>query len=67
MLDELFTPDEVGRITRMRLAREDFTDNGDGALLESVSNLKNIMNKKKSKETNTLEGLNAILAKKRGD
>ena len=65
--DEFFTPEEVGRITRMKLLRADFTENGDSALNESIENLKNSVSKKKSKETNTLEGLNAFLAKKRND
>jgi len=56
----------VGRITRMKLARADFTENGDSALLESIENLKNSLDKKKSKATNTYEGLNALLEKKRG-
>ena len=67
LLDEFFTPDEVGRITRMRLARADFTDNGDVTLEESIANLKNSVSKKKSKQTNTMEELNAILARKRND
>ncbi len=65
--DEFFTPEEVGRITRMKLTRTDFTENGDSALNESIENLKNSVSKKKSKQTNTLEGLNAFLAKKRND
>jgi hypothetical protein len=67
LLDEFFTPDEVGRITRMRLTRADFTENGDVTLEESIANLKSSVSKKKSKQTDTMEGLNAILAKKRND
>ena len=67
MFDEFFTPEEVGRITRMKLSRAEFTENGDPALMESIENLKNSVTKKKVKETNTLEGLTALLAKKRCD
>ncbi len=67
VFDEFFTPDEVGRITRMRLMREDFTDNGDETLKESIEILKRSVDRKKSEQTNTYEGLNEFLAKKRNN
>lgn len=63
--DEAFAPAEVGRITRMRMSRADFTDNGDKTLDESISNLKLAVSKKKAVQTNTYEGLNELLARKR--
>ncbi len=63
--DEVFTPSETGRITRMRMARAEFTDNGDKILEESINNLKQAVSKKKASKTNTYEGLNELLAKKR--
>lgn len=63
--DECFSPDEVGRITRMRMSRAEFTDNGDLTLDECIENLRSSIDKKKATGTNTYEGLNELLLKKR--
>lgn len=63
--NEAFAPDEVGRIVRMKMSRAEFTDNGEAILEESIKNLKASLSKKKASATNTYEGLNALLAKKR--
>jgi len=60
-----FTADEVGRITRMKLSRMQLSDNGDAVLTDCIDTLKKSVEKKNSAQTNTYEGLNAILAKKR--
>ena len=49
----------------MRLTREEFTDNGDQTLDESIKNLRSAFDRKKASATSTYEGLNALLAKKR--
>jgi len=64
-INDAFNPDEVGRITRMKLARMELTDNGDAVLLDSIESLKVSMRKKSSKINNTYEGLNALLSSKR--
>ncbi len=63
--NEAFAPDEVGRIVRMKMSRAEFTDNGEAILEESIKNLRASLNKKRASATNTYEGLNALLAKKR--
>ena len=63
--NESFTPDEVGRIIRMKISRMQLTENGDSVLTDCIDALKKSVNKKTSSQTNTYEGLNAILAKKR--
>lgn len=63
--NEDFTPDEVGRIVRMKMSRAEFTDNGEAILEESIKNLRASLSKKKASATNTYEGLSALLAKKR--
>ena len=65
--NEAFSPEEVGRITAMKLSRMNLTENGDNVLEESISSLKKSMEKKMSTSTNTYEGLNDLLNKKRSN
>ena len=64
-VNDAFTPDEVGRMTHMKLARMGLSDNGDAVLIDGIDSLKKTMRKKSSKTNNTYEGLNAILNSKR--
>ncbi len=59
-----FSPNEVGRIVDIRLRRANY-ENSDEALEESIRKLKASLEKKKSADTNTIQGLNELLAKKR--
>ena len=65
--NEAFTPEEVGRITAMKLSRMTLTENGDRVLEESIASMKKSMEKKLSTNTNTYEGLNDLLNKKRNN
>ncbi len=65
--NEVFTVEEVSRITRIKLSRMSLPENGDEVLKESIELLKNAIDKKKSAATNTLEGLNDLLARKRNN
>ena len=65
--NEAFSADEVGRITAMKLSRMNLTENGDNVLEESISSLRKSMEKKMSTSTNTYEGLNDLLNKKRSN
>ena len=60
-MNNAFTADEVGRITRMKIARMELTENGNEVLLDSIDSLKKTVRKKLSKENNTIEGLNAVI------
>ena len=60
-MNEVFTPEEVGRLTKIKLARMELTDNGDDVLQDAVSALKASYAKKQAESTNTYEGLNALL------
>ena len=64
-LDAYFTPEEIGRITKMKLARMSLSDNGEQVLLDSISSLKEAVRKKTSQQTNTYEELNRLLSQKR--
>lgn len=61
-MNETFTPEEVGRLTKIKLARMELTDNGDEVLRDAISALKTSYAKKQAENTNTYEGLNALLA-----
>jgi DNA primase len=64
-INECFTEDEVGRITKMKISRMQLTDNGSDVLLAVISSLRNSVRKKTAEKTNTYEGLNALLSQKR--
>ena len=66
-IDEVFTEDEAGRITRMKISRMQLTDNGREVLTSAIAALKKSVDKKASQKTNTYEGLNQLLMRKRGD
>ncbi len=66
-VNEVFTEDEVGRITRMKINRMQLTDNGREVLTSAIATLKKSVEKKASQQTNTYEGLNQLLARKRSD
>lgn len=65
--NEVFSPAEVGRITAMKLSRMNLTENGDRVLEESIESLRKSMEKKMSTSTDTYEGLNDLLNKKRSN
>ena len=66
-LNEEFSEDEVGRIIRMKISRMQLTDNGGEVLDAAIDSLRKSVSKKTSQQTNTYEGLNEILAKKRSN
>ena len=61
LLGEFFTPEEMGRIVEMRLARAGLTDNGYAVFLTCVDRLK----KGVKKRENSPEDIRAIIEKKR--
>lgn len=66
-LDEVFDTEQMGRIAHMKVSRMSLTDNGTEVLTDSIDALKKAVNKKNSQTTNTYEGLNAIIFKKRSN
>ena len=66
-LNEIFTPEEVGRITKIKLARMALAENGDAVLYESVNSLKSSMQKKNATNTVTPDSLLALISQKRGN
>ena len=66
-LNDTFTQDEIGRISRMKIRRMELTANDDAVLIECIENLKKSVDKKVSEKADTIDQLNAILSKKRVD
>ena len=66
-MNEEFSEDEIGRITKMKISRMKLVDNGQDVLDAAIAALRKAVSKKTSQQTNTFEGLNEILAKKRSN
>ena len=64
-VNDVFTSDEVGRITKMKINRMQLSDNGEQVLDDCIHNLKSSVEKKKTEKTNTYEGLKTLLDKKK--
>ena len=64
-LNENFTPEEVGRIMKMKINRMAFSSDDDTVLYDSIDSLKRSVQKKEAVKTSTFEGLDAILKRKR--
>lgn len=57
----IFSPDEVGRITKMKFIRMKLTDNGDAAFDESVKMLKKSIDKKNATNLSSVSDLDRFL------
>jgi len=64
--DEHFTPEEIGRMTRMKRTRLELSENGDNVFSEAVASLKReVLGKKLSEKEMSLEDLDDFLAARR--
>ena len=60
-INSLFSPEEVGRITRMKLSRMQLDNNGTDVLLESIDLLKKSLEKKKAVSAETINDLEQLI------
>ena len=69
LMNERFTPEEIGRITELKIKRMDLTDNGDTALLESVAALRAAVRRQQelSADVTTLSDLETLIRSKRAN
>ena len=68
LLDEHFDPDEVGRITRMKVLRMQLTDNGPSVLEAAVNSLRGLVRDQKTQESGmTLSSLSDLINRRRQD
>ena len=49
-IDDKFTTDERGRMSRMKLSRMELSENGDNVLYDSIEKLKKTINKKNNEK-----------------
>lgn len=66
-MNEEFTPEEIGRISRMKIRRMELASNDDDVLYECIENLKKSVDKKTSESTDTIDKLNEIISRKRNN
>lgn len=66
-MDACFTPDERGRITKMKLNRMELTDNGIDVLLEIIDRLRRSVSKKNNEKNSSLDSLTRLLEAKKKD
>ncbi len=64
-LDRHFTSEEVGRITKIKLARMSLTENGDGVLADAVADLKRAQQAQAVGQAGTYADLDRLLASMR--
>lgn len=64
-MNEVFTEAEVGRISKIKIARMQLSNNGEEVLLDSIAALRRSMNREAAKKTDTIDSLNEILKRKR--
>ena len=62
-----FSPDEVGRITKMKLTRMSLSENGNEVLRESINALKSSMQKKSAETASTFDQLTELINKMRSE
>ena len=55
--NEIFAPEEIGRMTKIKLSRMNLANNGDDVLEESIKALKSSMQKKNAEKTTSADDL----------
>ncbi len=60
-----FTPDERGRMTKMKLSRMELSENGEAVLTDSIERLKRAVSKKNNEKNSSLDSLTKLLEEKR--
>jgi DNA primase len=64
-IDACFSPDECGRITKMKLSRMELSENGEAVLLDSIEKLRRSVSKKNNEKNSSLDSLARLLEEKR--
>lgn len=61
IMNERFSPDEIGRIKRMQLSRMNLSNNGDEVLRDLISCLKSSVRRATTQNTQTIDGLSELI------
>ena len=59
--NEKFSPDEVGRITRMKVSRRELSNNGEEVLTDLIATLKASLKRNASQSASTFDGLSDLI------
>lgn len=60
-LNESFTPEEIGRITKMKIGRMQLAENGPSVLIDSINSLHTSMQKKNAEAVSSIDDLNKLI------
>ena len=60
-LNESFTPEEIGRITKMKINRMQLAENGPSVLTESINSLHASMQRKNAEAVSSIDDLNKLI------
>ena len=60
-LNESFTPEEIGRITKMKISRMQLDENGDSVLTEAIDSLHSSRAKKENEKISSLNELDKLI------
>ena len=63
-MDEIFSPEERGRMTRMKHTRMELAENGTQVLVDSIDKLRRAVQKKKNEKNDSLDNLYKLLEQK---
>ena len=63
-IDERFTPDECGRMNRMKIARMALSENGDDVLSDCIDKLKSSVRKKRLEKNVSVDDLKRLIEQK---
>ena len=66
-IDESFTPDECGRITKMKISRMELTENGTEVLTDSIEKLRRSVSKKNNEKNSSIDSLTRLIEQKRNN
>ena len=66
-INATFTPEEVGRITKMKISRMSLAENGIGVLNECIETLKQFIQKKRSETVSSVDDLTKLLNSLKND
>ena len=66
-IDDNFTPDERGRMARMKSSRMELSENGDQVLLDSIDNLKKSVSRKNYEKNSSLDSLLELIKSKQNN
>jgi DNA primase len=60
-MNEIFSPEEIGRITKMKINRMQLAENGPSVLRESIDSLRSSLQRKNAETVSSIDDLNKLI------